>query len=314
MITDIALYVFSFFLIWYGSGLIISAVSTFSRSLSVSPFVFSFLFLGLLTSIPEFSVGLQATASGHTEIFIGNLLGGIIVLFLVVIPLLAIIGNGISVKNELSGLALLLTSGVILAPAFFVLDRVVSNFEGVIMIGMYAILMFFIQRNRGVLDSSNKKLLSLKKYSYKELLFLILGLGLVFISSRILLEKTIHFAEILGISAFYISLIVVALGTDMPEFILAIRSALQKKKDVAMGDYVGAAAASTLLFGVFTLLNGGVTERLDNFWITFVAIAAALAVFYFFSRSKQHLSRGEGCIMLGMYALFLCAEVISRST
>jgi cation:H+ antiporter len=301
------------FLIWYGSGLIVSATSKFSKKLNISPFIFSFLFLGLLTSIPEFSVGLQAMATDHPEIFVGNLLGGSIVLFLVVIPVLAIIGNGINVKNELKGKSLLLTSGVILAPAYFVLDKVVTNIEGMIMIGMYSVLMFFIQKDKGVLDKKNKKLLNVKKYSYKDLLSLVFGLGIIFISSRILLDKTLYFAELLGISAFYISLIVVALGTDMPEFILAVRSAMQKKKDVAMGDYLGAAAASTLLFGIFTLLNNGAVDAVGNFWVTFVFIIIALTQFYFFSRSKQFISRQEGLIMISTYGLFLATEILSKT-
>lgn len=313
MAVHLLLYLLAFFFIWYGSGLIMSAASKFSKKLSVSPFVFSFLFLGLLTSIPEFSVGLQAMASGHSEIFVGNLLGGVIVLFLVVIPLLAVMGNGINVKNELKGRPLLLTSGVILAPAFFVLDRTVTNIEGLIMIGMYVVLMFFVQKDKGILDKSNKKVLNMKKYSHKDLLMLIAGLGIVFISSRILLDKTLYFAELLGISTFYISLIVVALGTDMPEFILAIRSSMQKKKDIAMGDYVGAAAASTLLFGIFTLLNNGTIDTVGNFWVTFIFIAISLVLFYFFSRSKQFISRQEGLIMLATYIVFIFAEVFSKS-
>lgn len=312
MLVHVLLYLLSFFVIWYGSGLIVSAASKFSRKLKVSPFVFSFLFLGLLTSVPEFSVGLQAMASNHSEIFVGNLLGGVIVLFLVVIPLLAIIGNGISVKNEVRGPSLLLIMGVILAPAFFALDKQLTNVEGLIMIGLYLGMMLVVQRNHGVLDKSNKHLMDAKKYSYTDLLALVVGLGLVFLSSKVLLDKTLLFAEMLGISAFYISLIVVALGTDLPEFMLAIRSAISKKKDVAMGDYIGAAAASTLLFGIFTLMNNGAINTVGNFWVTFIFITLALSLFYVFSRTKQTISRSEGVVMLLAYGAFLAAEILSK--
>jgi cation:H+ antiporter len=312
MTAHLLLYALSFFLIWYGSGLIVSAASTFSRKLTISQFIFSFLFLGLLTSIPEFSVGLQAVATGHAEVFVGNLLGGIIVLFLVIIPLLAVIGNGISVKNEFKGKTLLFTLGVILAPGLLVLDKTVTKFEGMVMVGLYIIMMVLVQRQDGVLDSNNKNIMNRKKYSYKDMLQLLLGLGLVFISSRILLDKTLFFAEILGVSAFYISLIVVALGTDLPEFILAIQSAVKKKKDVAMGDFIGAAAASTLLFGIFTLLNSGEVVNVGNFWVTFIFIFLALTLFYLFSRSKQQISRKEGLIMLCTYSGFVISEVLTR--
>ncbi len=312
MVAHLLLYALSFFLIWYGSGHIIGATSTFSKKLRVSPFLFSFLFLGLLTSIPELSVGLQSIANNHSEVFVGNLLGGVIVLFLLIIPLLAVMGNGINVKNELGDMSLLFTSIVILAPAFFVLDKVVTNFEGAVMVVLYIALMLFIQRNQGILDIKNKQLMETKNFSYKDIVSLLFGLGLVFVASRILLDKTIYFADLFGVSAFYISLIAVALGTDMPEFVLAMRSALHKKKDVAMGDYVGAGAASTLLFGIFTLLNDGEVVTVGNFWVRFIFIALALFLFWVFSRSKKTISRGEGFLLLGVYVVFLSIELLGR--
>ncbi|KXK10424.1 MAG: putative calcium/sodium:proton antiporter [Microgenomates bacterium OLB23] len=102
LIANIVIYIISFIAIWYGAGLIIASITKFSTRLKLSPFTFSFVFLGILTSIPEFSVGLQAVVNGDPEIFVGNLLGGVVALFLLVIPLLAIFGKGISLKHELN--------------------------------------------------------------------------------------------------------------------------------------------------------------------------------------------------------------------
>ena len=306
------LYALSFFLVWYGSGLIVSASSKFSKRLHLSPFVFSFLFLGLLTAIPEFSVGLQAMASNHSEIFVGNLLGGIIVLFLLVIPLLAIVGNGIDVKREVHGKSLLLILGVILLPALFVLDGKLSRFEGLIMTGAYLLLMLFIQRQERIAALRVKLHAQLKHSSPMDAVWLFIGVALVFISSKILLDETLFFAKMLGFSAFYISLIIVSLGTELPEFVLAIRSALTRKKDVAMGDYIGAAAASTLLFGFFTLLGNGDVAVTGNFKITFIFIVLALVLFSVFSRSKQAISRSEGFMMLLVYAGFIALQIAGK--
>jgi cation:H+ antiporter len=312
MLAHVAIYIASFFFIWFGSGLIVSSATKFAKKLKVSPFIFSFLFLGLLTSIPEFSVGLQSIAGNHSEVFVGNLLGGIMVLFTVIIPLLAVIGNGINVKHELKGVPLLLTLALILAPAYFVLDQRVTNLEGGLMIIFYIAHMLFIQRHKGVLDKSNKNLMNIKKYSYKDFLILIAGLGIIFVASNVLLDKTLYFAQIFGVSPFYISLIVIALGTDFPEFILAVRSAIRKKKDVAMGDYMGAAAASTLLFGLFTLLTNGEVLTVNHFGLTFMWIAIALGLFYVFSASKQFITRGEGFVMLLTYAGFIATEILTK--
>lgn len=310
LLTNLLLYVIGFFFIWLGSGLIVSSVSKFSHRLRLSPFVFSFVFLGLLTSVPEFSVGLQAVADRDAEIFVGNLLGGLLVLFLVVIPLLAIFANGVSLKHELDRKTLLVTLGVILAPSIFVLDKRVTNPEGAILIFLYILLLFLVERKKGIFDRNNKELLNIKAYSYKDLLKIIVGICIVFVSSNIIVDKTMYFAGVFNISAFYISLIVVALGTDLPELTLAIRSSISGKKEIAMGDYIGAAAASTFLFGLFTLLHDGEVLTISNFIVTFIFIATALTIFYVLSRTKNYISRNNGFMMIGVYVFFVLFELM----
>lgn len=309
LFINILLYIIAFIFIWYGAGLIVSSASKFSHKLKLSPFAFSFVFLGILTSTPEFSVGLQAVASQHPEIFVGNLLGGIVVIFLIVIPILAVLGNGISLRQELGNKTLLATLGVILAPSFFILDKKITILEGALFVIFYIALIFFVERKNGIFNTNNKQLFNLRAYSYKDILKMLLGIGIVFISSNIIVDKTTYFADIFNISAFYISLFVIAIGTNLPELSLAVRSVIYGKREIAMGDYMGSAAANTLLFGVFTLLHGGEVLTVDNFVFTFLFISIALSLFYFFFRTKNYISRGNGLILLGIYIIFVIVEL-----
>lgn len=307
--VNIFLYILAFIFIWFGAGLIVSSASKFSTKLKLSPFAFSFVFLGILTSTPEFSVGLQAVATRNPEIFVGNLLGGIVVLFLVIIPLLAVFGNGISLKNELDNKTLLATLGVILAPSLFILDKKITTFEGAILVALYIMLLFLVERKNGIFDRKNDQLMNIKSYSHKDLLKILLGIGIVFVASAIIVDKTTYFAGIFNISAFYISLFVIALGTDLPEMSLAVRSVMSGKREIAMGDYIGAGTASTLLFGIFTLLHNGEVLTGSNFIITFLFIVAALGLFYFFFRTKNYISRANGFALLGIYIIFVIVEL-----
>ncbi|MDQ3099044.1 MAG: hypothetical protein M3Q44_04840 [bacterium] len=310
ILFNLSLYIAGFVLIWFGSGLLISSASKLSNKLRLSPFAFSFVFLGLLTSTPEFSVGLQAIADHDPEIFVGNLIGGIIVLFLVVIPLLAVFGNGISLKHELDRKTLVATLLVILAPAFFVLDKRVTNGEGAILIILYLVLLYIIERKHGIFDKKNKRLLNYRTYSFFDILKILIGIAIVFVASKLIVDQTIFFADLFHISAFYISLIVVALGTDLPEITLAIRSVATGRNEIAMGDYIGAAAVSTFMFGLFTLMHNGEVITISNFATTFIFMVIALGMFYFFFRSKNFISRKNGFVLLSIYALFIIFEFI----
>ncbi|MEX2007198.1 MAG: hypothetical protein WD992_00295 [Candidatus Levyibacteriota bacterium] len=310
-LTNLLLYITAFAAIWYGAGLIISSVSRFSHKLRLSPFIFSFVFLGLLTSTPEFSVGLQAVAGNDPEIFVGNLLGGIVVIFLLVIPLFAVFANGINLRHELDNKALLSTFGVILAPSVAIMDKKVTTVEGAILIILYLILFYVVQRKKGIFDEKNTDMLNMKAYSYKDMFKILIGIGMLFAASNVIFDKTLYFSAVFNISAFYISLIAVSIGTNIPELSLAVRSAISGKKDVAMGDYLGSAAANTLLFGMFTLLSGGEIITVNNFFITFGFIVGALSLFYLFFHRRNYISRNNGILLFGVYILFVAFQLIN---
>ena len=101
-----------------------------------------------------------------------------------------------------------------------------------------------------------------------------------------------------------------SLGTNLPELSIAIKSIVLGKKEVALGDYLGSAASNTLLFGIFTLLNG---KRVDvssySFRVLFITLLG-LGTFYIFSRSKKDISKHEGKILLLIYILFILIQTV----
>lgn len=307
--TNLLLYIGSFIFIWLGAGLVVSSVDRFSRKLGLSSFAVSFIILGILTSTPEFAVGLTAVAEHNPEIFIGNLIGGIPVIFLFIIPILAIFGNGIRINHDFNFRSLLIALGVIVAPSVFMLDKTMSAVEGIIMILLYIILIFIVEKKHGFFDKSNAQAMNIKAYSYKDLLKILLGIGIMFVTSQIIVDKTMYFSEILKIPAFYISLIALSLGTNLPELSLAVRSIFSGKKDIAFGDYMGSAAANTLLFGIFTLLSEGEVLSVNNFFTTFLFVAGGLILFFIFSRSQNSLSRGAGLVLFALYLIFAFSQL-----
>lgn len=308
MYVHLAFYLASFFILWFGAGLIISSIDRFSKKLKLSSFAFSFFALGILTSIPEFAVGMTALADNTPEVFVGNLIGGIPVIFLLIIPILAIFGNGIKLKNQLGKTQLAFSFMVMITPAFLVMDRTVTNPEGIIMILLYGILFLIIQRKNGIFDTKGSKILSLRSYSLTDIFKILLGVALIFIASNIVVDNTLYFAGFLHISPFVMSLLFLSFGTNLPELSIAIKSILTGKKDVAFGDYVGSAAANTLLFGIFTLINKGNVVTVNNFLTTFIVMCIGLTAFFYFTLSKNDISRREGFLLLIIYAMFILSE------
>ena len=306
---DLLLYISSFIAIWWGSGLIIKSIDKIAHRLKLSSFAISFFVLGMLTSIPEVAVSAGAVFEHKPEIFVGTLLGGVVVIFLVIIPVLAILGKGIRVSHELDKKTLVFSLAVVAIPSGLILDHQITNFEGLMCILAYLSLFYLIQKKHGIFEKGKIEILQIKAYSFLDLLRVIFGIGLVFISSTYIVGQTVTFSQLLHIPPFYISLLVLGLGTNLPELSLAIRAILLGKKDIAFGDYLGSAAANTFLFGLFTLINDGEVLTTNNFLPTFVFILFGLVLFYRFSQSHKDISVKEGWALLAVYSCFAIYEL-----
>lgn len=310
MTISIFLYLLSFIFIWYGSGLIVSSIDTFARKLRISSFALSFFVLGIFTSVPEISVGINSILKKDPEILVGNMIGGVIVIYLLLIPVLAIIANGIKLNHQLNNKNLLLSIVVCLAPAFLISDGVISLFEGVLLILLYITLFYSIEKNQGILEAVERKFEHPDGSDLWYVGKIIMGTGIVFFSGKYIVDKTIFFSNVLNISPFLISLIVLSLGTNLPELSIGIRSLFSGKKDIALGDFLGSAAANTLILGVLTVFNGSNIIIPNHFFQRFFLMFIGLALFYLFARSKRDISRIEGVGLLYIYLLFLCIEII----
>jgi cation:H+ antiporter len=309
VLQQLALIILAFLGLWYGSGLIIDSVKNLARKIRVPPFAFSFFVLGLLTSVPETAVGLNAISERRPEIFVGNLLGGIIIMFLLIIPLLAVLHGKVHVRRHLNNKNLLVLLGVIAAPVVLSLDRAITSTDGFILITLYVALFYIVRTKTGALArAGNVMLKDQKDLRHSIILKLLAGIALVFVTSRYIVNETIDFSEAYGVSAFLISLVAISIGSNLPEMILTVRSFIKRAEDVALGDYLGSAAANTLLFGIFTIIYGGevVTDR--HLGLTFALIGGSLAAFYLLVRASGSLKRRHGAALMGCYVLFLLFE------
>ncbi len=310
IILKIIHYILSFLVLWLSSEIIVDGIDHFSKKFKISSFAASFFVLGLLTSLPEIGVGLSAILDREPEIFVGNIIGASFVLFLLAIPLLAIFGKGITLSFQLTNKNLIFALFVILSPALFVLDGNISRTEGYFMIIIYFLLFYFIESNQKVVKEVEEDFEGVKKSSIKQLFRVLMGCVMIFVASKILVDNTIYFAELFNIHTYIISLVVLSIGTNLPEFAIAVSAIYNKHKEVAFGDYVGSAAANTLLFGVLILINGSFTVHNGNFFLTFAIFTIGMVVFYIFARSKRDISRREGFILLFIYLLFLVLELL----
>lgn len=310
LLTHLVIYALSFAGIWIGSGLAIRSVERLSRILKVSSFAVSFLVLGFFTSVSELSVGVNSIIKNDPEIYVGNLIGASIVIFMLIIPLLAITGKKINISPEFQGFNLPASLVVIALPVILAIDGKVGRTDSFIVLTLFVLLVFTIQTRRGILErikSFNPR--SGVKVG-KELLRIIFGLATIFIASKFVVEQTLYFSEMLEVSPFLISLLLIAVGTNVPELSFVVRSVFMRSNQIAFGDYVGSASFNTFLLGALTLFYGKSVVLANNYLVSLLFLDIGLIAFYYFARTKNSITRSEGFVLLILYCMFLATEIV----
>jgi cation:H+ antiporter len=297
----------AFILLWIGSGIAVKSISTISSSLRMSSFFISFFVLGVFTSITEIIVGVTSLIEARPEIYIGNLIGSSVIVYLFIIPLLAVVGNGIKLNHSLNFLDIVVVSLIVAFPALLTLDNNFSTIDALICVATYSYTVFLMNKKSNLFEKIFHKKLP-RKTIVINIINIVFAVLLVLMGSHLLVQQIPSLGRILHISPFVISVLLVSVGTNIPELSIAIRSLLKKKKEIALGNFLGSAALNTLEIGSLTLLGRrDVPAEGSNFSIA--AFAIGLFLFILFMKSKNDISRKEGSILLIIYFLFTLFEI-----
>lgn len=308
LIPHLITFAFSSLLLWWGTGIVVKAISSLATSLKISAFTISFFILGLFTSLPEMMIGTTAIMRGESELAVGNLLGATLVLFLLVIPLLSLFGGGVKLPRAIHSRQLLYALLTIVTPAILIVDSYLSPWEGVLLIFMYLALFLILSQKESLLEKIKEKLTSYSNHSKHHLPKIIIGVVVVTLASQLMVNSAEYFAKAFNWSPFLVGLLIVAIGTNLPELSLVIRTVLSHKKNVALADYIGSASANTLLIGIFAIINSGI--HLPNHTLTrLIILLTSLILFYIFIRSRDQLSRKESFVLIILYLAFLILEI-----
>lgn len=293
--------------LWLGSGLVISSVTDLAKRYTMPIFTVSFFVLGLLTSLPEMTIGLLATLDNDPDIYVGNLLGGTIIIFFLIIPCLGLLGNGITLPREFPRIKLLVTLMAVSTPFVFIANNVIEIWESIVMVLTYTSLPVLF--NVSWPSRFHKKTSYPDRYGIWPLSKIALGIVLMAVASKQIISSTLFLADLFETSPFFVSLVVVSFGTNLPEFSIIFRALFLKKTEVALADYLGSASANTLLLGVLSLIRWEDLRVTGGFAYQLPLTLIGMLGFFLFAQSKHKISRIESALLVCCYVAFLVTEL-----
>lgn len=302
------------------SDWLLQSAEKIGLALGMSSFIVGVLIVGVGTSLPELISSLFATFRGVTDVAVANAIGSNVANILLIIGLAAIIGRRLVVTKDLIDLDLPLLSISTVLFLGVVMDGVVTYPEALILLVAYSVYIAYTilhhdddkempRMFRGrwgkelltVFGSITKKV---KRIEIKDVIFLVIGIvGLVF-GAQYLITSLVELSSIFNIATGVIAVTAVALGTSLPELLVSVRAAMQKKSEVALGNIFGSNVFNILVVVGVPALFRTLTVDAKTFAIGIPALAAATLLFVISGISKR-IHIWEGTLYVGIYILFI---------
>lgn len=292
-----------------GADLLLEKSEKIGRIIKLSPFVIGVIFVGLGTSLPELTSSLMAVFKGYTEIVPANVIGSNIANILLIVGIASIIAGRLIVTKNLIDLELPLLA---LSTMFFfgvVWDGKIVFAESLFLLAFFGIYFSYVILHKDEKEEKKKiEELQLKinkeKIKGKDILLLVVGAILLFLGANFLIDSVVSLATILGVAVGVITLVAVAVGTSLPELIVSVKAAFQKKSEIALGNIFGSNAFNLLLViglpGLFATLI--LDEQTLTIGLPFLVAATFLFIISGISRTI-HLY--EGAMFVIIYVFFI---------
>ena len=138
-------------------------------------------------------------------------------------------------------------------------------------------------------------------------IWLIVGLLLLVLSSRILVWGAVEIAQAFGVSDLIIGLTIVAVGTSLPELASSIIAARRGEHDIALGNILGSNLFNTLaVVGIAGMIHPMAVgpEVFSRDLMVMAALTLSLFIIGYGFRGQGRINRIEGTLLVASYIAY----------
>ena len=302
------------------------------KMLRLPNFIIGVLIVAVGTSLPEFATSIMGVYQGEVEFLSGNVLGTVIVNILLGLGIAVIftkrktIFNWDIVSNDLPFFA-----AAIFLVVVSLMDGYFSKVEALLFLAgyiIYIIYAYYIQREvkatsqkeykkelnkeiKSGLDevkekekkASSKFFNKIVKKEIKIVVILLISLGAVAVASHFVVTSVLNLAVILGLGTSVLAATVVAVGTSLPEILVATSAARRGNFDMVIGDILGSNIFDIfVIYGVAGLITP-LTITHELFVILSVFLVGCFFLLWLVLIDKK-ITKTEALMFIVIYVLF----------
>ena len=311
---EVVFLLLGFIIIIKSSDILVDCASSLAIRCKIPKMLIALTIVAFGTCAPEVAISFRRVAEGNGTMAFANVVGSCIVNTFLIIGLAALVRpirvKHATIKKELP-ILLIITTGFVVLMLDSVFNPLTPNTfsraDGIILILLFCMFVSYIVQLLKKKDDDADKIEPKYKNIFLILFLLIGSIVCISLSSDVIVNNATALAEKLNVSEKVITMIVVVIGTSLPEMFMTVTSARKKEFDMAIGNIIG-----TNIFNICIVLGLPITIYgdlvLENFNLTdIVTVFLTSFLLYIFARSEREVSKKEGILMLSIFvAYYIC--------
>ena len=289
-----------------------------ARNFGISPLVVGLTIVAMGSSAPEVVVSINSALNDTPGLALGNAIGSNIANIAMVLGITALVVplkiQSATLKREIPILFFFM-----LMVFYMLSDLVLSFWDGIVLISSlvaYLGWLIYIARKSRTEFSSGEECNDLmleeiidelpdQMPNSKAIFWVILGLLILQVSSRMLVFGATNIAYMFGVSDFIIGITIVAVGTSLPELAASVSGVLKGEHELAIGNVIGSNIFNLLIVlgipGIITWVAIPVNVLEFDYAIMF-GLTVAMSIMAWGSKGKPgEITRLEGSLLLSCF-------------
>ena len=302
--TDLALILAAILLAATGGEAFLKSILGAALHLRVPKMVVATTLAAFATSSPELTVSSVAALASQPEIGLGDALGSNVVNIALIFGLALLYGPVQTARADF-GRDYYLALGIPLVTLVFVLDGRIERGEAFALLAIFCA--WLASTVRSALRHRDKAVAieTGELSSGKSLVLGVLGLGALIAAGRLFVSGATGVATNFGVDTYVIGVVLVAIGTSLPELVTVILSRLRGHDEVGVGTLIG----SNLFNGLVIVGVAGTIHPIaaPPGEVALTLSAGIVALLLLLPNRNGRIVRSRGVGLLLVYAGFIWA-------
>lgn len=308
MLKEVVIFIICSFILIKAAQYAVRSVGKLSRAMHLTEFVTAFILVAVISALPETFIAVLAALEGAPTIGAGTLLGSNVADLTLILGLVGLAGHPIRVRSSLVKRDLWLAAIVLLPIMLALIGGQLSRIDGAILVASGIAYIIIMLKEQTHFHKPFKE----KNHWVFQLGIFIASIGVMLIAAHFIVGSSVDIATELNVSKLVVGIVMVALGTTLPELTFSIRAVKEGHAEAGIGDLLGVVVVdATIVMGIVALVA---PFTINVFLWSVLGIFTAMAVAFalLFLKTDSFLSKNESMALILFYVAFVITQFLLR--